>query len=139
MKGIRLHMNGDADTLFDFRSPVEGKEHYSQKMLVNLATEKGSDPIFEERGTDILAEAIGGVIIDTATAKHLGNFAALDSVIFVTGGAYSDLKSDEEAVKDMVVDCSVTIRDVDTLNQTASFDVEFIHGDTGVAVSSVII
>lgn len=136
MKGIKLHMNGDRDTLFDFRAPVEGKKHYAQKMLVNLATERGSDPLYPDRGTTLLTGAIGGVIIDTASASHLGNFAALDTVVFVNGGAYPELKENEAEMDDAVVDINITLRDVDMKEQRVAFDVAFVHGDLTMSSNS---
>lgn len=135
MRGIKLHMNGDRDTLFDFREPVEGKKHYTQKMFVNLATEQGSDPLYPDRGTTLLAGAIGGVIVDTAAAAHLSNFAALDTVVFVNGGAYPDLRENQQEVDDSVADINITLKDVDVLQQRVSFDVSFIHGD--ITMSSI--
>ena len=82
MKSIAIVFDGGSGTFIDWKSMKEGKECITQKYLVNIATEKGTDPIFPDRGTDLLPQAIGGVVIDAASALMIGNFAATDTIYF---------------------------------------------------------
>ena len=82
MKSISITFDGEDSTFIDWNSMKEGKECIVQKYLVNIATEKGTDPVFPSRGTDLLQQAIGGVVIDATSALMIGNFAATDTIYF---------------------------------------------------------
>lgn len=84
-QGIRLHFNGEHDTVFDFRSPVSGKELLVQKVLLNIATYAKSDRVFPTRGTTLHQDAINGLAINSVEAQHIGNFASLDTELFLAG------------------------------------------------------
>jgi hypothetical protein len=61
----------------------EGVEADLQACLINMATQRGSDPMHPERGTELLVAATSGMLIDPLSAKHQANFAALDTLYFV--------------------------------------------------------
>lgn len=79
MRSIKINFKGNS-TYIDFLSEVSGKEALKQKYLVNTLTTKSSDPIFNDRGTDLLATAIGGALI---TSDNISDgFAAVDTLYF---------------------------------------------------------
>ena len=79
MRSIKINFNGN-NTYIDFSSEVSGKEALKQKYLVNTLTTKSSDPIFNDRGTDLLDTAIRGALI---TSDNISDgFAAVDTLYF---------------------------------------------------------
>lgn len=82
MKDIRIRFEGDKGTRLDFGQYVEGKKLYVQKYLVNTVTSKNTDAFYAERGTDLFADATQGAALNTTVARHLGNFASLDTIYF---------------------------------------------------------
>ncbi len=82
MRSINVIFSGESGTLIDWTHSVRDRQTVEQKYLMNIATEKESDPIFPDRGTDLLAQAIGGVVIDVASAQMIGTFAATDTIYF---------------------------------------------------------
>lgn len=80
MRAIKIHYNGGNDTRILFREETSGKLLQTQKYLMNVATEQGSDPIFADRGTELLATALGGALISLDTIDD--GFAAVDTLYF---------------------------------------------------------
>lgn len=64
---------------------VEGFGAVVQNGLVNIATEKGSDPSDSARGTDLLKDALEGKVASLLSAQHISNLAALDTIFYVRG------------------------------------------------------
>lgn len=81
MTGIRIIFSEDG-IRFDFDNPVKDFECTAQNALVNIGTRKGSDPMFPERGTDLLKTALSGAIVDLNSAAHASNLAAVDTLFF---------------------------------------------------------
>lgn len=98
MRDVRIQFNGDKGTIFRCDEEVAGKSTYEQKYLINSATSKGTDPIFPDRGTDLLKGAIGGSVINFSSAFHLGNFAAVDTLYFCSFEENADEFNSEEYV-----------------------------------------
>lgn len=103
MQDIKINFNGESDTLIDLTAKVEGKSLYEQKCLVNLATKKGSDPVYPARGTDLMEGAIGGLVISTNDGAHLANFAAIDTLFFVSEQEYAVNANSPDLVDDINV------------------------------------
>ena len=82
MKGIKIQFQQNGAS-FDFSKPVENFENITQNALINTGTQKGSDPIFEDRGTDLFKDAAKGSLVDVNAATHASNFAALETIIFL--------------------------------------------------------
>lgn len=82
MRDLRIKFNGADGTRLLLDETVEGKLLLQQKYLINTVTTAGSDKIYPDRGTNLLAGAIGGAIIDSTSSMHLGNFAALNTIHF---------------------------------------------------------
>ena len=61
---------------------VEGFAATAQAIMVNVGTMAGSDPLYPGRGTDLLRDGVEGRLVDTNTAQHRANFAALDTRTF---------------------------------------------------------
>lgn len=79
MRSIKINFNG-SKTSIDFLSEISGKAALQQKYLVNTLTTKSSDPIFNNRGTDLLDAAIGGALITSTNITD--GFAAVDTLYF---------------------------------------------------------
>lgn len=84
MKDIRIKFDGNDGTCFILDKIVEDKSLFEQKYLINTATSQGTDKIYPQRGTNLLASAIGGTIVDWNASMHAGNFAATDTIYFCT-------------------------------------------------------
>ena len=82
MVDVRLDMTGDSP-VFDFSNTVVNFDATVQKAMVNLGTDLGSDPVFTDRGTYILMDAVQGRMVNLATANHAANFAASRTAVFV--------------------------------------------------------
>lgn len=103
MKDLRIIFNGGASTI-DLQQEVENKDLYVQKVLINMVTVKGSDPIYEERGTDLLADSINGKVYSRSGAMHVGNFAALDTIYFIRSQNPDYVTTEPYIVRDVDVD-----------------------------------
>lgn len=91
MKDIKLVLDGNKRSTIDLTSCVEGKSLVEQKVLVNAITIKGTDPVFADRGTDMLRKCLSGNIYSKSALKHIGNFAALDTTFFVLENEYKEV------------------------------------------------
>lgn len=82
MRGIRLEFDDNGPS-FDFSKPLFDFETTVQNALVNIGTARGSDPIYgDDRGTDLLLDAVSGRMVNNAWANHAANFAAVSTLVF---------------------------------------------------------
>lgn len=82
MKGLAIDFSpGGPGILLD--AYVEGFNTTAQNAMVNLGTDLGSDPMWPERGTNIMRAALQGAVINFTSARHVANFAALSSKTFL--------------------------------------------------------
>lgn len=125
MKDFRIHFDGGEDTVFDFRTPVEGKDMYIQKMLINIATEKGSDPLYPDRGTNLVSDAVGGLVVNGQAAAHSGNFAALSTNLFVNREDYAATAGSPDRIKS----CRLSPAGIDSENGSVSYKAVFAFND----------
>lgn len=154
MKDVKIVFNGDKSYI-DLTASVEGKVNSEQKCLVNLVTENGSDPIYEDRGTTLLADSINGLAYDRLEAIHVANFAALDTEFFmsdvkyvpegeeVTSDEYNeditededtedtedDVEEVEEPVTDDIWSINLTPVEVDSYNSNMTITVQITFSD----------
>lgn len=102
MVDFKVIFNGpDGNTRLDLTQSVQDKDVTAQKVLINIPTIKGTDFLYPEKGTNLLKQCIGSVIIDSNTAQHIGNFAALDTIYFI---------NDTDG---LTIDCPYGLADVD--------------------------
>lgn len=80
MRAIAISYTGGYTTSIDFLHETSGKLLQEQKYLMNVATIKGSDPIFPDRGTNLLTSAIGGALVSVDGLTDA--FAAVDTLYF---------------------------------------------------------
>jgi hypothetical protein len=80
MTGVAIDFSGDKPALGTDR--VQGFDAVVQNAMVNIATRQGTDPLYEERGTNLQLDASAGRLIDLNSAAHSSNFAALDTLAF---------------------------------------------------------
>jgi len=82
MKSLKITFN-ESGAIIELDQTVEALGAEVQNGLVNVATSMGSDKIYPDRGTNLLAEATKGAIIDINSARHSANFAALNTTLFI--------------------------------------------------------
>lgn len=131
MKDIRIHFDGKDGTVFDFRSVVEDKALFQQKAVLNIATEQGSDPLYAGRGTTLLADSINGLTINRIAAQHSGNFAALDTLLFLAPFYPEGV---QEA--DRIAELAIVPTDYDINTNTLRFDTVFTFSDDTIVSSN---
>lgn len=125
MEDVRIVFNGAAGTHIDLTRRVSGKTLYMQKACVNVATENGTDPLYEDRGTDILSSALNGLILDDITATHYGNFAALDTLNFINFQEYAAVQESP----DLITDINITLQSLSVDSATVNYSLAFRFAD----------
>ena len=130
MKSLKL-IFAEKGAVFDFSSTVEGFENDVQVAMVNIATTKESDPIFPDKGTDLLKEAIAGRLINIRNAEHFANFAALDTLFLLR--QFEDVANENRLVK-------VTLKPVEFSAGKLTLDAQFVSasGETIGVLSTVV-
>ena len=81
MKGLALVFNKTGCDL-NPNAVVQGFQAVVQNGMVNIGTAKGSDPLYADRGTDLLKSATSGIIISDNAASHVANIASVDTLFF---------------------------------------------------------
>ena len=81
MRGIKLNFFGGTP-VFDFSDTVKDFDATVQNALVNLGTDLGTDPLYPDRGTYLLKDALQGRMINLQWANHAANFAAMRTMVF---------------------------------------------------------
>ena len=104
MKDLRINFDGQDGTYIDLKDSVEGKRLYEQKFLVNLATSKNTDIVYEDRGTNLLVGAIGGVFISSISTQHLINFSTTDTLYFCSYEEHADIYESDEYINGLAID-----------------------------------
>ena len=79
---LQFSNGGSAPPVFDFTTTVQGFATTVQNTMVCMGTSLGSDQIFTDRGTTILADANQGGLTDVNSANQSASFAANDALIF---------------------------------------------------------
>lgn len=125
MRDLRIQFNGEDGTRLLLDETVEGKLLLQQKYLINTATTAGSDKIYPDRGTNLLIGAIGGVIIDSNAAAHLGNFAALNTIHFCSYEEHPDVYRQPG----YIIQYDLTPLEYDNSSNILSFAAKFSFND----------
>jgi len=81
MRGILINFDAGGPR-FNFDAPVKDFEATVQNALVNVGTNRGSDGLFEDRGTDLKIDGAQGRMATQIWANHSANFAALRTLSF---------------------------------------------------------
>jgi hypothetical protein len=82
MSGIALSFDRDGIRLMPDVS-VSGLPAQAQAALLNVACSRGSDFMYEDRGTELMERAARDGIWSPGQAQHLCNFAAVDTLFFL--------------------------------------------------------
>lgn len=82
MRGIRISFD-EGGPKFNFGSVVKDFDATVQNALVNVGTDRGSDPVFADRGTDLKIDGAQGRMATLIWANHSSNYAALRTLSFV--------------------------------------------------------
>lgn len=87
-KGLSVDFTGSSPKL-NWNETSEDTD--TQNILVNIATAKGSDAVYADRGTDLLKKFAESGFVSAGFAQHKANFAAMDTKTFynVTRGETS--------------------------------------------------
>lgn len=113
MKDLKITFFGDSTTI-NLDEKVEDKNLYEQKVLINMVTERGSDPVYEYRGTRLLADAINGKVYSKTGTTHVGNFAALDTIYFIRSTDPEDITNASYTLNDVNVE-SISYNNIDNV------------------------
>ena len=82
MKGLAINFQASGRAEVDLTRSAEALQANAQNMLVNLFTHSGTDFIYPQKGTTLLADGIQHLAVDLQSAQHICNFAALDTIFF---------------------------------------------------------
>ena len=115
MNGIRLSFN-EGGPRFDFSSPVKQFDSTVQNALVNVGTDRGSDPIFLDRGTDLKIDGAQGRMATKIWANHSANFAALRTLSFIQ---QNDLETNSWKLQSFALRCEKLVNATAVLNVQA--------------------
>lgn len=116
MQTTVVDFTGDRPRL-DLNKRISGFKSSAQRCLVNLGTRKGTDPLYEDRGTNLLRDAVSGRMINANAAQHSANFAAADTYFFERA---FDAPGDIDAL------ASVALTTVNYDGQQVNFQVVFV-------------
>jgi hypothetical protein len=79
MTGLRLQFDGLQGWHLLPGEAVSGFDASVQCALVGLGTDKGSNLLVPDFGTDLLAAGLFGLLSDITNTQHLANFAAAET------------------------------------------------------------
>ena len=135
MRDIKVQFDGQSNTRILLNESVEGKALMQQKYLINVGTSEGTDKIYSDRGTEFLPRIVAGAIVDSASAWHVGNFAAVSTLYFCSYYEHPEIYNSDEYVQ------SFTLEPVDFNNRTQmlQFVAKFIFKDGTETVDNVAI
>jgi hypothetical protein len=80
--GIKVLLDGKNQCRIDWNTKVDGFGPSMQNTLINLVTNKGTDPAFPDRGTDMLRDTISAQGLLQYAPIHIANFAAAGTLYF---------------------------------------------------------
>lgn len=80
-RGIKINFTENGPTILTGEA-VEDNDAMLQNIGINVATSKGTDRIFAERGTDLLSSMLKYGYVSDTYAQHQANFAAIDTKVF---------------------------------------------------------
>ena len=83
MRDIKLHLNGENDTFIDLTKSVDQHDTLAQTCLSLSVVGLGSDHLFPDKGTNLVAGTNNINIVNSNYSAHLGNFAALNILSFL--------------------------------------------------------
>lgn len=82
-KGVRINFQG-AKASLDFQYPLETDiDCLAQNAVVNVATLKGSDSIYKDKGSELRSTMMSGVAFNEIAAGHVASYAAVKTKRFV--------------------------------------------------------
>lgn len=81
MRGLKINFDKGQISI-DTNACVTNFDATVQNALVNIATRKGTDRIFPDKGTSILKNAVAGVIVGMNDANHEAQAAAIHTLFF---------------------------------------------------------
>lgn len=127
MRAIRIQYAGNDRTRILWDQDTDGKLLMTQKYLMNVATDKDSDAIFEDRGTELLSAAIGGALL-WGDVGNEDDFAAVNTLYFCNYEESAAVYNSD----DNVVQFSITAAayDNNTISLSMAADFEFADGTT---------
>lgn len=118
MIGTRIDFTDGAR--FDFENPNRDFACTVQNALVNVGTDKGSDPLYPGRGTRLKIDGAEGRMINSAWSTHAANFAALRTLSFIQ---QTDRQTNPFKLQSFVLRCR------ELKDQTVKLDVQATSQD----------
>lgn len=95
---LSIEFNGADGAALDFANTRSGILCQVQRALINVGTDRGTDPAYPTRGTLLPQQAFAGAISGRNRAKAQVNFAAIDTRFFLRE---TDAAGDEDRVADL--------------------------------------
>lgn len=133
MKSLKLNFGAGGASL-DLQSVCEDFDTTIQACLVNFGTSKNpSDKMFPTRGTDLLKQAVRGVLINPSAALHASNFASIDTVFFINEYGPASLDEKVRAIRPNVTTwdgekLTVELQFVSSLNRVVGTHTTLTNG-----------
>jgi len=81
-KGLKLDFI-DGKVSLNINETVDGYVSVIQSISMAIATTKGSDKIYPDKGTVIFESALKGKLVDEQSAQHESTFAGLQTLFFL--------------------------------------------------------
>lgn len=100
MRGLQLDFTAPGGCVVLTDSQVEGLGSTVQNAMVNLGTERGTDKTLPARGTDLLRTAVSSGLPSPNLARHIANFAAVDTLFFSRA---TDRVTDGDSLQDVTL------------------------------------
>ena len=119
MRAIRIQYDGNDNTRILWDKDAEGKLLMTQKYLMNVATDKASDPIFPDRGTDLMRHALGGTFLISPTTA--GTFASVDTLYFCNYEESAGVFASSDNVTNFALTSASYNNATSSVNMAASF------------------
>lgn len=107
-KTLLINFSANGCTL-DLGLSRQGAEGTAQAVMVNVATDAGSDAVFPDRGTSLLADVVAGGAVFGNRAIHIANVAAVETQNFMRLNS-ADLPAADELARLILQPVTVTNR-----------------------------
>lgn len=81
-RGLKIEFVKGGEVRLALTGEAAGFDAVVQNCTMNFLVAQGSDPLFPNRGTDLLQRGLSGSLFSQQGARHAGNFASIDTLFF---------------------------------------------------------
>ena len=96
MRGLSISFTTPGACTVSTGTQVSGFEATVQNAMVNLGTDRGTDKVYQGKGTELLQTAVRDGLPGARAAQHAANFAAVDTLFF---SRETDLKTEDTSLQ----------------------------------------